>query len=676
MNSSRENHGLLTNSGLWVEENAISLSQPSAHTIDNVEVPAGFTREYQVLAEMCASMSSGFMLLNARERVTYANSSALRLLRLHACDEEGLQHFELRQHLLALAADTQQVRAELDPSWLLPEQEAYADLALAGAAIFWLRVRFFPVRHEDGRLLGRGVLLDDITLERSAAESRAETLALAAHEFKTPLAIIKGCATTLLGGSTRWDPAMQREMLQMIDTQSDRLYEVLNTLLDVWRFDAGAQPLRLAQIQLSELLLQLIKRWQKQAPEQHFILDLPPGLPPVICDVLRIEQVLNHLLDNAITYSATGKVIRVQLEANETELRASVSDEGIGLAAEHLERVFQRFYRVPDEQTCGANLQPTDQNEQVLQAQRNSGGSGLGLAAARATIEAHGGKIWADSAGLGAGTTFSLTLPFAPPVLKPAPTMLAITEQASTMLLRTTRTGALKQDRRVRVLLAENDARLARYIRANLEEQQYRVQVVNHGMQFLHQLDLEEPDVIIMAERLADMRGIELLQRLREFSNVPVIMLCADCAEDERVQLLDLGSDDLVAKPFGMKELLARVRALLRRQIPASEHTQKQSVFVTGELVIDYAQHLVTVQNNPIQLSRTEYKLLSTLSQNVGMVVTHELLLEKVWGPEYHRDIDFIWVYISRLRRKIESDSRHPKYILTVPDVGYKLAKM
>jgi DNA-binding response OmpR family regulator len=224
--------------------------------------------------------------------------------------------------------------------------------------------------------------------------------------------------------------------------------------------------------------------------------------------------------------------------------------------------------------------------------------------------------------------------------------------------------------------LAESDARLTRYIRANLEEQQYSVRVVNHGVQFLRQLDLEEPDVIILAERLADMRGLELLQRLREFSNVPVMMLCDDCAEDERVQLLDLGSDDLVIKPFGMKELLARVRALLRRQVPTVEHSQNQSIFVTGDLAIDYAQHLVTVQNKPIQLSRTEYKLLSTLSQNVGMVVTHELLLEKVWGPEYNRDIDFIWVYISRLRRKVEQDSRHPKYILTVPDVGYKLAKI
>jgi DNA-binding response OmpR family regulator len=126
-----------------------------------------------------------------------------------------------------------------------------------------------------------------------------------------------------------------------------------------------------------------------------------------------------------------------------------------------------------------------------------------------------------------------------------------------------------------------------------------------------------------------------------------------------------------------MKELLARVRALLRRHTSSTEqNTPVQSVFTTGDLAIDHAQHLVTMNGEPLQLSRTEYKLLSVLAQNVGMVVTHELLLEKVWGPEYNRDVDFIWVYISRLRRKVEADSRHPRYILTVPDVGYKLAKL
>jgi len=186
---------------------------------------------------------------------------------------------------------------------------------------------------------------------------------------------------------------------------------------------------------------------------------------------------------------------------------------------------------------------------------------------------------------------------------------------------------------------------------------------------------LEEPDIIILSTQLADMHGMELLQRLREFSNAPVMMLYDTCDEDERVQLLDLGCDDLVMRPFSMKELLARVRALLRRRSQPAEQTQKSSTFSTGDLTIDYAQHLVTVRGLPVKLSRTEYKLLSTLAQNVDMVVTHELLLEKVWGPEYNRDIDFIWVYISRLRRKIEANSRRPEYILTVPDVGYKLTK-
>ena len=187
---------------------------------------------------------------------------------------------------------------------------------------------------------------------------------------------------------------------------------------------------------------------------------------------------------------------------------------------------------------------------------------------------------------------------------------------------------------------------------------------------------LEEPDVLILSTHLADMSALELLQRVREFSRTPVMILCNDCDEDERVQFFDLGCDDLLIKPFGIKEMLARIRALLRRQVPSTEQTEKQSIFATGDLLIDYAQHLVTLGGKPVQLSRTEYKLLSVLAQNVGMVMTHELLLERVWGPEYNRDVDFIWVYISRLRRKIEVDSRSPKYILTVPDVGYKLAKL
>ena len=275
------------------------------------------------------------------------------------------------------------------------------------------------------------------------AESRAETLAMAAHELKTPLAIIKGCATTLLGGSARWEPAMQREMLQMIDVQSDHLYDVLNTLLDVWRFDAGTQPLRLAQIQLSELLSKLSSAGKIRL-QTSSILDLPPDVPPIVCDALRIEQVLNHLLNNAVAYSPINKVIRLQLEASESEVRVSVTDEGIGIASEHLDRIFDRFYRVQSDEESTTNA---------------SYHSGLGLAAARATIEAHEGKIWADLLGLGLGSTFCFTLPFAPRTSIQIQRLPVSTDQQST-----TSSVSLKQDRRTCIVVAENDARFGRYI--------------------------------------------------------------------------------------------------------------------------------------------------------------------------------------------------------------------
>jgi DNA-binding response OmpR family regulator/signal transduction histidine kinase len=645
--------GADTNSkGWWAVESALSPSH-ILNKATSSNVSAGIIQEYSVLAGIAANMSSGFLLLNAKERVAYFNASAVRLLGIDKCELIEQPVFDVRKRLLSLAADPRHVRVTLDQAWNSPEEETSNDIALADAAVRWLRVRFFPMRDTLGHLLGRGVLLDDITLERASMEARGETLTLAAHELKTPLAVIKGCATTLLGNSMRWDPAMQREMLQMIDTHADRLYEILNTLLDVWRLDAGAQTLHLSQAHMPELLRQMVERWQHLAPGHIFVLNIPATVPVVVCDVVRVEQALQALLNNAVTYSPAGGVIRLQLECNDTEIRLSITDEGKGIAFEHLDRIFDRFYRIQD-------------------GEDNVAGSGLGLAIARATFDAHGGKIWADSPGLNQGSTFYCTLPFAPRIaLQPQASGIA-----STAFPAARPASSLKQDRRVYVLVAEGDARLNRYLRANLEEHTYRVQTVNSGVQFLRQVDLEEPDIIMLSTRLQDVSGLELLQRLREFLQTPVIMLYDECDEDERVRLFDLGADDIVPKPFGMKELLARVRALLRRQSAPGEQTPSQVVFTTGDLALDYAQHLVLFQDRPVQLSRTEYKLLSTLARNAGMVLTHEVLLERVWGPEYNREVDFIWVYISRLRRKIEPDPRHPQYILTVPDVGYKLAKL
>jgi DNA-binding response OmpR family regulator/signal transduction histidine kinase len=605
-------------------------------------------------------MRSGFILLNPAEQVSYFNPSAERLIGISRGKLLEQPIFDVRKQLISLAANPESAQAELDRIWLYPERECSTDLALADAAVSWLRVHSFPVRDDLDQLLGRGVLLDDITLERSPAQTRNQTLALAAHELKTPLAIIKGCATTLLGNSMRWDPAMLREMLQMIDTQTDRLHDILNTLLDVWRMDAGVQNLRLSEVRISKLLELLLERWRKNAPRHQFIYSAPTEDIVVQCDALRIEQAFNHLLNNAVVYSSMGSTIKIQLETNDEEVCLSISDQGIGIAPEHLDRIFDRFYR-------------------ISRGEERATGSGLGLSIVRATIEAHGGKIWADSPGIGLGTTFYCTLPFTPLIetepLHHIPSENAVASSASGPLA-LPRTGPLKQSQQSKIVVVENDPRIVRYLRAHLEEQQYHVHTLSHGIQLLRQLDLEEPDLILLATRLSDISGVEVLHRLREFSAIPVMILCDECDEDEQVRLLDLGADDLLLKPFSIKELLARVRVLLRRSIVQSEQLAVDVIFKTGELSIDYAQHLVHVQEKPVQLSRTEYKLLCTLAQNAGRVLTHELLLERVWGAEYNREVDFIWVYISRLRRKIEADPRHPRYIITVPDVGYKLVKL
>ena len=614
-------------------------------------------------------MRSGLILLDRDEQVAYSNPSAERLLGISLSEMLEQPLFDVRQQLLSLAAHPGDASAELDRLWLHPQEEQTAELALTDAAVRWLRVHSFPVHDRPGNLLGRGFLFDDITLERSSLQSRSETLALAASELKTPLAIIKGCATTLLGNSLRWEPAALREMLQMIDTQTDRLHDILNTLLEVWRLDAGVQHLRYSEVRFSEMLEQLVERWRKNAPRHTFILHLPEDAPVVLCDALRIEQTISQLLNNAVLYSQLGTSITIRLESSPSAIRLSVADQGKGIAPENLERIFQRFYRVP-------------------QGEDTPYGSGLGLAAARATIEAHGGTISVESAGVGHGATFYFTLPFIPaahlvssrqPAALTAAASVEVTSPSGSSLPRVSLSRSVYApglSPTWKIVVVENDPRMARYLRAHLEEQRYEVHVVSHGLQFLRQLDLKEPDLILLASNTSDMSGTEILQRLREFSHIPVLMLCDDGDEDEHLHYLDTGADDFVVKPFSIKELLARVRVLLRRRAVTEPFATGETLFTTGDLLIDFAQHQVSVEGRSMQLSRTEYKLLSVLAQNAGRVMTHELLLERVWGTEYNREVDFIWVYISRLRRKIEADPRHPRYILTIPDVGYKLVNL
>ncbi|MCL5961781.1 MAG: response regulator transcription factor [Chloroflexi bacterium] len=220
------------------------------------------------------------------------------------------------------------------------------------------------------------------------------------------------------------------------------------------------------------------------------------------------------------------------------------------------------------------------------------------------------------------------------------------------------------------VLVVDDEPRLVKYVKANLESVGYRVLTAYEGKTALELAERENPDLIMLDLVMPEIDGYQLCRRIREFSDVPIIMLTARGEEADKVKGLDIGADDYITKPFGAEELLARVRALLRRH-GQPEHGTARTSFVCGGFCLDHVRNRVTVRDKEIVLSGTEYKLLLYLTANAGRVILHEDLLSKVWGPEYRDEIDYLRVYVHHLRQKIEDDPSKPRYILSRPGIGY-----
>lgn len=229
--------------------------------------------------------------------------------------------------------------------------------------------------------------------------------------------------------------------------------------------------------------------------------------------------------------------------------------------------------------------------------------------------------------------------------------------------------------KKVRIVTADDDPQLLRLIARNLEFEGYNVDTASDGARALEQIESTAPDLVLLDVMMPKMDGFTVCQRVREFSAVPIIIVTARGQDQDKVKGLDLGADDYLTKPFSVEELLARVRAVLRRsQLCADEALAGRAAVATvGEFSIDYAQHLVTRSGQEVTLTPTEYRLLAYLAQNVGRVITQDLLLEHVWGADYIGESHMLQVNMNRLRRKLEMDPSHPHYLKTKAGIGYML---
>ncbi|HEY9712277.1 MAG TPA: response regulator [Chroococcales cyanobacterium] len=223
-----------------------------------------------------------------------------------------------------------------------------------------------------------------------------------------------------------------------------------------------------------------------------------------------------------------------------------------------------------------------------------------------------------------------------------------------------------------KILAIEDEPEIRRFLRVTLTEHGYDVYLAADGESGLALCAEENPDIVILDLGLPDIDGNDVVQRIREWSTVPVIILSVRGQESDKVNALDNGADDYLTKPFGVEELLARIRVSIRKS-SRSQENRNDPLFCSGNLKVDMRLRTVTVNDEEVHLTPIEYKLLHELIKHAGAIVTQQTLLRNVWGPGYAKEGHYVRVYMANLRRKLEEDPAQPKYLITEPGVGYRL---
>ena len=348
-------------------------------------------------------------------------------------------------------------------------------------------------------------------------------------------------------------------------------------------------------------------------------------------DRQRIVQVLNNLLSNAARHYPDTAPIRIAAERDGVHVAVSVADEGRGIAPERLGQLFRKYV------TAG------DRDGEV--------GGGLGLAICKGLVEAHGGRIRAESGGLGLGARFTFTLP------------VAQTASTGALPRRPGRPGA--ETEAPSILVVDDDPETLRHVRDTLADAGFAPLVTGDHREMSRILQAEKPRLVLLDLMLPGTNGVQLMQTVPELADQPVIFISGYGRDETIASALEAGADDYIVKPFSPTELVARIRAALRRRADPVP-------MVLGDLTIDYDRRRVTVAGRAVELTATEYELLRVLSQGAGRVLTHDTLLRRVWNGRT-ADPKIVRAYVKRLRSKLGDDAQRPAYILTEPRVGYRM---
>ena len=498
-----------------------------------------------------------------------------------------------------------------------------------------------PIYTEEGELKSVVVTVQDLTPLEEQERMRAEFLGMVGHELRTPLAAITGSVLTMQADFSELDPSEMRQFLRIIEEQAGLMRALLNDLLDVARIESGTLVVAPEPVDAALLVDRARSSFLNSGNENNIQVDIPRELPPVLADGRRIVQVLGNLIANASRHSPASSEIRVTAAHEDHHVSICVVDQGKGVPAERLPHLFRKYFQFDSE----------------------GRGSGLGLAICKGIVEAHGGRIWAESHGEGLGTRFTFTLPVA--------AAAAITEKSDERRPHLAQPQARKS---ARILVVDDDPNMLRYVRSTLTEAGYRPVVTADPGEVAALIRTHKPALVLLDLVLpggAD--GIEIMERTPAMAGLPVIFLSAYGRDRTIAEALQKGAADYLVKPFSPTELVARIEAALRKRSAPGLYEQREP-YRLGDLIIDYARRRVTVENRPVHLTATEYDLLQILAVNAGRVLSHDQLLENVWNESEVGNSKLLRSFVRQLRRKLGDDARNPTYIFTEPRVGYRMA--
>ena len=561
--------------------------------------------------------------------LTEADQPAERLLETLTVRRADGREFSLRELPLAQALSAgETVRAER------------LTLSVADGRSVTVLVNATPIRDEGGDIESFMVTLQDLTHLEEQERLSAEFLAMVSHELRTPLTSIRGSAATVLDAAAKLDTVELRQFQRIIVDQAETMRDLIGDLLDVARIETGALSVSPEPADVATLVDRARNTFLSAGGRHNLEIDLASDLPPVSADRSRIVQVISNLLSNAARNSPVSSPIRVAAVPEGGHVAFSVVDEGRGIPSEQLPGLFRRFARSGNED--------------------RGGDTGLGLAICKGIVEAHGGRIRAESGGLGLGSRFTFTLPAAATAATEGHSLLDADEPAA-------------GEGGVPILVVDDDPQTLMHVRSALSQAGYQPIVAADPQEALRLMADNRPRLVLLDMMLPGADGIELMQDLSGVANVPVVFLSAYGGDQVVARAFEMGAADYIVKPFSPTELAARVGAALRRWATPRWNDPAEP-YTSGDLTVDYAQRLVTLAGQPVELTAKEYDLLRALSANAGQVLTREQALRQVWGPD-QGDMRVLRSVLLRLRRKLGEDGGNPTWIFSVPRVGYRMAE-